>query len=347
MLKSDSAPTGGEAAERAVEAARKAAFEGANEYPKSGAKSTKSSGSASSSPSVTPSSAVARNKRETSQHIPSVPTTPFITAYAWGERGLKGTMATTDTPSTTSSSGDRGGDRRGSIKAITAAEILKGMLGKSCFEEEEGSPVVSDASEQADADFKMPDWIFEKRGNIPSWVEKNLPSFGERLVIPEFDSLEHRGTHGWKGRDFMHDEASPVRILDYHVNYGDGIGSLAKGGEGTTLTGVVHFSKKAESHQGFCHGGGMTAVMDDVIGWAGFLATGSCQPWTGFTAQINSSLRKPIPVDSWLLICGTIAKISGRKVSVLATLIDPANGDAVHAEGDGLVILNSGVLPDT
>jgi hypothetical protein len=91
----------------------------------------------------------------------------------------------------------------------------------------------------------------------------------------------------------------------------------------------------------------MTAVMDDTVGWAAFLSTGSCKPWTGFTVQINTSLRKPIPVDSWLLVCGVISKIEGRKVSVTATITDPANDNAVHAEGDGLVILNPGVLPGT
>jgi hypothetical protein len=94
-------------------------------------------------------------------------------------------------------------------------------------------------------------------------------------------------------------------------------------------------------------GGSMTVLMDDVVGWAAFLATGSCRPWTGFTVQINTALRKPIPINSWLLVRGIISKIEGRKVSVTATITDPANENTVHAEGDGLVVLNAGVLPGT
>ena len=47
--------------------------------------------------------------------------------------------------------------------------------------------------------------------------------------------------------------------MDYYVAYGtgDGVEGLEKGGVGTILTGVVHFTERAESHQGLCHGGSM------------------------------------------------------------------------------------------
>jgi hypothetical protein len=50
-----------------------------------------------------------------------------------------------------------------------------------------------------------------------------------------------------------------VRIADYFISYsnGDGVVGLDKGGVGTVLTGIVHFTEKAESHQGLCHGGSM------------------------------------------------------------------------------------------
>lgn len=188
-------------------------------------------------------------------------------------------------------------------------------------------------------------WMTAYQDALPSWVKQNLDTYGERLVVPEWESPDFRAKNGWSGHDFMHDKDAPVRLLDYYVQYGNGIRGLPRGGEGTTLTGVVHYTPRAESHKGFCHGGSMTAIMDDVIGWAGFLVTGQCKPWTGFTGQINTSLRKPIAVGSWLVVRGNITKVERRKVSVTATLFDPANNDAVHAEGEGLVILNSGVLP--
>lgn len=308
ILKGGKAPTQpGEAAEKAVEAARKAAFNGVNETNLAMV--------------CSPEGAVNRDEPA------SPPKTPSTVA---------------------SSTTSQNSEDKNSIKALKAAEILKGMFGVAVSNSSiDESDVGMEEEEEADeATEPVPSWIQQFKGKIPAWVEANRHSYGDRLVCAEWELIDYRLRNGWKGRDFMHDDESPVRIVEYFSNYGSGDGKLLdKGGEGTTLTGIVHFTRRAESHQGFCHGGSMTAVMDDVVGWAAFLATGSCQPWTGFTVQINTSLRKPIPVDSWLLVCGTISKIEGRKVSVMATLIDPANGDAVHAEGDGLVILNAGVLP--
>mmetsp|Transcript_12239 Transcript_12239/g.18911 ORF Transcript_12239/g.18911 Transcript_12239/m.18911 type:complete len:220 (-) Transcript_12239:32-691(-) len=192
--------------------------------------------------------------------------------------------------------------------------------------------------------------------NVPTWVRKmlnstttmttvNQCSYGERIVVKEWESSAYRSSEGWIGADLIHHKDSPVRIIDYFVDYGEGESISGDcGGVGTTLTGIVHFTPRAESHQGHCHGGSMTSVFDDVIGWTGFMVTGCCRPWTGFTVQVNTSLRKPIPVDSWLLVSGVITKVERRKITILAKLSDPANNDTVHAEGDGLVVLNKGVL---
>jgi acyl-coenzyme A thioesterase PaaI-like protein len=150
----------------------------------------------------------------------------------------------------------------------------------------------------------------------------------------------------------VHDLHAPVRVLDYYVKYGSGEGlsttttTTQKGGLGTTLTGVVHFTRRAESHAGYCHGGSMCSVMDDIIGWCAFFITGKCQPWSGYTVQVNTRLQKPIPVQSYLLVQATISNMERRKVSIQAKLIDPLDEtmDAVHATAEGLVILNHGVL---
>lgn len=158
----------------------------------------------------------------------------------------------------------------------------------------------------------------------------------------------------------MHDRHAPVRITEYYVQYGAGEGlpdvsapttaTSRTGGLGTTLTGVVHFTKRAESHAGYCHGGSMCSVMDDIIGWCAFFITGQCVPWSGYTVQVNTRLQKPIPVQTFLMIQATISHIDRRKVSIQAKLIDPQQhddktGDAIlHATAEGLVILNHGVL---
>ena len=141
--------------------------------------------------------------------------------------------------------------------------------------------------------------------------------------------------------------------------------STRRGGVGTQLTGIVHFTKRAESHRGYCHGGSMCSVLDDVIGWCGFVATGQCLPWSGFTVQINTKLQKPIAVNTVLLVRASVTKIERRKVFIEAKLIEPSihnshddddddgeaeeddqAGEIVHATGDGLVVLNKGVLPE-
>ena len=72
--------------------------------------------------------------------------------------------------------------------------------------------------------------------------------------------------------------------------------------------------------------------------------TGTCHPWSGFTVQVNTSLRKPITVCSILLVKATIVNVERRKVSIQVELMDPSE-DTVHAEGEGLVVMNKGVLP--
>ena len=157
-------------------------------------------------------------------------------------------------------------------------------------------------------------------------------------------------SHLAQGTDLVHDSNSPVRILDYYVRYGSGIPhtGLTSGGVGTTLHGIVHYTPRAESHAGFCHGGSMCSVMDDVIGWVAFCVTGRCIPWTGFTVQVNTSLKRPIRVNSILLVKAEISQVERRKVSVLATIVDPSQseGPIVHAEGSGLVVMNRGILPE-
>jgi acyl-coenzyme A thioesterase PaaI-like protein len=221
-----------------------------------------------------------------------------------------------------------------------------------------------------------PQWVQQ---HIDSWTEGGTAT---RLVIPEWEhnhnvdhhihhdarnnnnhnsvSSSYRHKHGWHGRDFLHDRfTSAVYIRDYFVQYNtnntynNNNGRTAGTGDGgggpraqTQLYGIVSFTKHAESHCGYCHGGSMTAIMDDVIGWMGFCATGTVRPWSGFTVQVNTCLKRPVKVNSVLLIHAQILKVERRKVFVQATLSDPANNNnvVVHAEGDGIVVLNRGIL---
>mmetsp|Transcript_29780 Transcript_29780/g.53880 ORF Transcript_29780/g.53880 Transcript_29780/m.53880 type:complete len:216 (-) Transcript_29780:788-1435(-) len=188
----------------------------------------------------------------------------------------------------------------------------------------------------------------------PKWIYEKTDSFGEHFTLPEWEDHpenknEHEGyreKNGWKGRDYLHCKSAPVRIADYFISYsnGHGVVGLDKGGVGTVLTGIVHFTEKAESHQGLCHGGSMCSVFDDAIGWCAMFVTGTCQPWSGFTVRVNTSLKSPIRVSSILLVKATIVNVERRKVSIQVELMDPSD-DTIHAEGEGLVVMNKGVLP--
>lgn len=194
--------------------------------------------------------------------------------------------------------------------------------------------------------------------SLPEWANAR-EDWGSILYLEEWDKSDagpdtvndYRQSNGWKGRDLVHSSIAPVTILEYRIKY-----PMQHSEEKTTLTGLVHFTNRAESHKGYCHGGGMCSIMDDIIGWTGFCASGKCLPWSGFTVQINTKLCKPIPVDKVLKITCFIEKVERRKVFLKALLIDPGQSDvssdkkdggAVHAESDGIVILNRGVLPGT
>lgn len=87
--------------------------------------------------------------------------------------------------------------------------------------------------------------------------------------------------------------------------------------------------------------------MDDVVGWLGFCVTGECQPWSGFTVQINTRLMKPIAVGSTMIVTASIDRVERRKVFITAQIID-ARGDSnavEHARCEGVVVVNRGVLP--
>ena len=170
------------------------------------------------------------------------------------------------------------------------------------------------------------------RGSPPAWLDElEDDKEYERIHLPEWDNgAAWRRQNGFKGSDYVHGARAAVHVPRYYLR---GVA----GGVGSKLVGAAHFGPGAESHRGLCHGGTMCSLMDDVIGWTGFCATGACEPWSGFTVQINTALKKPVEVGSWLRLEGEITAIDGRKVSVKARLLS-ADGD-VHCEAEGLVVL--------
>jgi hypothetical protein len=111
------------------------------------------------------------------------------------------------------------------------------------------------------------------------------------VQLQEWTDMAWRKELGWHGRDLCHNpDGRGVRILQYYFCAAE-----------NTLTGVVHFGVDAESHRGLCHGGSMTSLMDDVLGWLSFFAAGR-GPWDGCTVSVSVQLKKPVKVGSLLKV---------------------------------------------
>jgi hypothetical protein len=83
----------------------------------------------------------------------------------------------------------------------------------------------------------------------------------------------------------------------------------------------------------------MTSLMDDAIGWCGFCVSGQLKTWVGFTAQVNTALKKSVPTGAVLKLEANILRREGpRKVWIAARLIDPITND-VFCTADGLFLL--------
>lgn len=116
----------------------------------------------------------------------------------------------------------------------------------------------------------------------------------------EWTDEKWRSESGWLGCDFIHSKRSTgPRILRYFFDRECGM-----------LIGVVKFGRASESHQGLCHGGSMTAVLDDVLGHTAFVCGKG--PWTGATIQVNCSLKKAVVIGNSIVffncMCPAITK---------------------------------------
>ena len=87
--------------------------------------------------------------------------------------------------------------------------------------------------------------------------------------------------------DYSHDTDSHVKIYGYQVDY-----------DAKQMKGKVHFTNNASNHVQTCHGGAMCCVIDDFVGWLGYCSQGQCNIGSGFTAQINTTLSRPITLET-------------------------------------------------
>ena len=176
--------------------------------------------------------------------------------------------------------------------------------------------------------------------NVLEWEHTHRYHYNHQDIHQDTHQSNHQSSHhnshlyrkenGWLGEDYMHSKSSPVEIFNYILLQHNETNEIQ-------LESIVYFKSRSESHQGLCHGGTMCAVMDDIIGWVGFCESGSCIPWSGYTVQINTSLKKAIPINSILKVEGWIERREGnRKIHIKARLINEEKEE--HAVATGLFL---------
>ena len=82
--------------------------------------------------------------------------------------------------------------------------------------------------------------------------------------------------------------------------------------------------REHQGYEGIVHGGLITTVLDEVMGWAIYVR----KLWA-VTGSINVRFRKPVRVGDELTCRAWVEAVSGRKVEVRAQLILDSDGQVL------------------
>jgi len=87
--------------------------------------------------------------------------------------------------------------------------------------------------------------------------------------------------------------------------------------------------QRHQGYDGLLHGGVVTALLDEAMGWAIFH-----QGIWGVTARLGVSFRLPVPTGEELRVVGEVTRDRGRLIETRGT-ITRTGDDAVLAEAEG------------
>ena len=103
---------------------------------------------------------------------------------------------------------------------------------------------------------------------------------------------------------------------------------VSRGRAKTTFTS----RREHTGYDGFVHGGIVTALLDETMGWAIFH-----QGIWGVTAKLAVSFRRPVPVGETLAVSAELTKQTRRAVDIRGEVRDGAG--ALLAEADGTFVV--------
>ena len=87
--------------------------------------------------------------------------------------------------------------------------------------------------------------------------------------------------------------------------------------------------RRHQGYDGLLHGGIVTALLDEAMGWAIFH-----QGIWGVTARLNVTFRRPVPTGIELVVMGEVARDRGRLIETRGVLARELDG-VVLAEAEG------------
>ena len=90
--------------------------------------------------------------------------------------------------------------------------------------------------------------------------------------------------------------------------------------------------QRHQGYDGLLHGGVVTALLDEAMGWAIFH-----QGIWGVTGKITVSFRRPVPLGEELIVTGMVTRDRGRAIETSGTVRRAADGELL-AEAQALFL---------